>query len=75
VLSADDVQAIEKFRERHPSSPLDAFVRLLPFELTPGLTDEPLSRQAVREKKFGKERAVAISAMVDEKLRAVGVKP
>ncbi|RSH94154.1 hypothetical protein EHS25_003957 [Saitozyma podzolica] len=67
--------AVEKFRALHPSVCLEPTIRFLPFELNPGLSEVPVSRRLVLEKKFGKERATAIIAMVDEKLRALGVEP
>ncbi|ODO00602.1 hypothetical protein L198_02922 [Cryptococcus wingfieldii CBS 7118] len=62
--------AIDEFKSTHPDAKFD--LRLLPFELTPGLSEEPKPKRAMYEAKFGKERSDAILAMLPEKYAAVG---
>ncbi|RSH93669.1 hypothetical protein EHS25_006316 [Saitozyma podzolica] len=67
--------AIEQYRLLHPSIDLEPTIRLLPFQLNPALSEVPQEKGQYLEKKFGKEKMVAIRGMVDDKLRAMGVKP
>ncbi|GFZ50217.1 hypothetical protein JCM24511_07972 [Saitozyma sp. JCM 24511] len=67
--------AIDKYRLLHPAIDLEPTIRLLPFQLNPALSEVPQEKGPYLEKKFGKEKAVAIRGMVDDKLRAMGVKP
>lgn len=52
--------AIEQYNKYHPDIPLDTNIRLLPYQLNPGMSSNPMTRQEMYEKKFGVERAASI---------------
>ncbi|WVQ75227.1 hypothetical protein IAR50_004839 [Cryptococcus sp. DSM 104548] len=62
--------AIDDFKSIHPDAKFD--IRLLPFELNPGLSEEPVPRRVMYEKKFGKEKADMIMKVMPGKYAEVG---
>ena len=63
--------ALEQYNSAHPTLPLRADIRLLPFQLNPALTDQPVDRSTYLRDKFG-PRADAMSKAMADKMATMG---
>jgi hypothetical protein len=64
--------AIDQYNSTHAHQTLDPEIRLLPYQLNPGMSSTPMTRQEMYAKKFGAQRAEVLKAAMIEKFAAIG---
>ncbi|WVQ96224.1 hypothetical protein IAU59_003328 [Kwoniella sp. CBS 9459] len=68
------LNAIEKYKTLHPSSSLDFQMRLLPYQLNAGLSEEPQNRLDYYKRKFGEGKAEQIVGSMGGRFADLGYK-
>lgn len=66
--------AIDQYNADHTSSPLDVDIRLLPYQLNPGMSETPITRAEMYAKKFGAQRAESLKEGMIARFAALGYK-
>ncbi|OCF43490.1 hypothetical protein I317_02640 [Kwoniella heveanensis CBS 569] len=68
------MNAIQKYKTLHSSSSLDFQIRLLPYQLNAGLSEQPQTRLDYYKRKFGEDRAEQIVESMGGRFAELGYK-